>query len=98
MTGLDYGRAGYARSLSGMRMEAMALFADGFYNESERKIAEARKILQSRKENGWHTFETTLLDLVDSRLHDARTRRNQSVELEPAPVGQFAEVLRRNSM
>jgi hypothetical protein len=95
---VDYGRAGYERSVAGMRMEAMALFADGFYNESERKIGEVRKILQSRKDNGWTIFESELLDLIAQRLHDARNRRNQNMELEEAPAGQFAELLRRTAM
>jgi hypothetical protein len=95
---VDYGRAGYERSVSGMRMEAMALFADGFYNEAERKIAEARKLLQSRKDNGWTVFETSLIDEVERRLLEARNRRNQNMELEEAPVSHFAELLRRTAM
>jgi len=95
---VDYGRAGYERSVSGMRMEAMALFADGFYNESERKIAEARKVLQTRKDNGWTVYENSLIDVVERRLQEARNRRNQNMELEEAPAGHFAEVLRRTAM
>ncbi len=95
---VDYGRAGYERSVSGMRMEAMALYADGFYNESERKIAEARKVLQSRKDNGWTIFENALLDVIEKKLTEARNKRNQNLEVEEAPAGQFADMLRRTSM
>ena len=97
-TRVDYGRAGYELSISGMRMEAMSLYADGFYNESERKISEARKILLSRGENGWTMFESSLLSQIESRLQEARRRRNSHPELEAAPAGQFAESLRRTSM
>ena len=97
-TRVDYGRAGYESSVPGMRAEAMSLYADGFFNESEHKIAEARKIIARRSENGWTMFESTLLGQIESCLQEARERRKSPVELEAAPAGQFAEVLRRTAM